>query len=245
MVKVSMVGVLRYIPRSWQILSSICRVWPCMIMIYHIFISAIFYVLYILWNPTFAIASNKYLISSSRALRITICVVAELLCDFELGLRETTLLPCLCRGIPCWLEQNSGNQVFWKVWSDSTPSSNTGPRTDHTYLNSTGLYIYLEATDVPPGAAAILRTRQFSLNEGGCLTFWYHMYGLHIGTLTVTTQSPSGGTSELWKMEFNQGGNNGEYNIWTLSRDPLYVVSCVFCMICNSHILYGHLIPGS
>jgi len=40
-----------------------------------------------------------------------------------------------------------------------------------------------------------------------CLTFWYHMYGADMGSLTVSTETTSGGTKTLWSKATNQGTN--------------------------------------
>ena len=61
-----------------------------------------------------------------------------------------------------------------------------------------GHYMYIEASDHVNGDYADLDTPTIQSSSAYCLTFWYHMYGQHIGSLTVLAVSSSGNTQEVW-----------------------------------------------
>lgn len=53
-------------------------------------------------------------------------------------------------------------------------------------LHSLGWYVYLEASKQMPNSVAELKSPVLLIpNGGGCLRFWYHMFGMHIGSLSV------------------------------------------------------------
>jgi hypothetical protein len=62
-----------------------------------------------------------------------------------------------------------------------TPSQGTGPDYDHT--TNSGFFLYAEATD-NENQKAVLLSKPFSRGPH-CLTFWYCMYGQHMGELQV------------------------------------------------------------
>jgi len=112
-------------------------------------------------------------------------------CTFETGLCNMTLEP-----------DPSG--FTWTRFQGSTPSDPTGPDYDHTTLTAEGWYMYTEATDFQPGDIAKLVLPPITPTpppQGPvCLTFWYNMFGQHIGTLNVTQDN----TDVLWSLSFNQ-----------------------------------------
>lgn len=86
-----------------------------------------------------------------------------------------------------WATNNSGN-FPWYVNSGTTPSSNTGPAVDHTFGNSTGKYVYTEASSPSTsGSIAILESPCYNLINASTVrvSFWYHMYGVGITSLTM------------------------------------------------------------
>lgn len=73
----------------------------------------------------------------------------------------------------------------------STASFGTGPRYDHTLGNSSGSYVYAEASfPAQPNDTAQLISGEMPAipAPGKCLSFWYHMYGPHVGSLRVLTK---------------------------------------------------------
>lgn len=68
------------------------------------------------------------------------------------------------------------------------------------FVVSTGSYAFMEASAPrKPGDVAQLINSRIKLSSPGCLTFWYHMYGLSIGTLAVYDSS-SGTPKLLWSQ---------------------------------------------
>jgi len=109
--------------------------------------------------------------------------------------------------------ESSPSGFTWDKASGSTPSESTGPDFDHTTLTSEGHYMYTEATEFVPGDIAKLRlplTPSLTSEPKGaiCLTFWYHMYGEHIGTLNVTQND-----TILSSLSFNQSYDWLQQNI--------------------------------
>ena len=75
--------------------------------------------------------------------------------------------------------------------------------------------MYTEASGFYPGEIAILHlpsplplTPAPPQGAPICLTFWRHMYGIHIGTMNVTQTLPGQDTQVLWSLSGNQ---NCEY----------------------------------
>lgn len=106
-----------------------------------------------------------------------------------------------------WRNENNGtmDDIDWRTDNNGTPSSGTGPDFDHTQGNSTGNYIFTEASGGCSNQEAILLSPCIDVDLGGnsFLSFWYHMNGDDIGSLHVDV--------------FN--GVQYDYDVWTLSGD--------------------------
>ncbi|XP_071965542.1 MAM and LDL-receptor class A domain-containing protein 1-like [Antedon mediterranea] len=108
------------------------------------------------------------------------------------------------------LDQVTNDDFNWRRISGSTGSTNTGPSTDHTTGTSAGFYIYVE-TSAPrrPKEVAKISTPRIRTGSAACLTFWYHMYGVHVDTLNVVVNSTQGDISnKIWSKTGNRG------NVW-------------------------------
>ncbi|XP_071500925.1 MAM and LDL-receptor class A domain-containing protein 1-like [Diadema antillarum] len=97
-------------------------------------------------------------------------------CDFETG-------------YGMWIQADD-DDFNWVLGSGASDSAGTGPGADHTLGNQAGYYTYIEASNVQPGNVAKLTS---SLLDNGaetayCMEFWYQMYGIHLGELTVYRQ---------------------------------------------------------
>ncbi|XP_030849653.1 MAM and LDL-receptor class A domain-containing protein 2 [Strongylocentrotus purpuratus] len=106
-------------------------------------------------------------------------------CDFETGL--------------CSWTQDPGNDFDWTRVSGTTGSAGTGPAGDHTTGDSTGYYIYIETSDGNPGDTARLNSNALrsSDDSGYCMAFWFQMYGIHLGSLSIYTSS-GGAEALVW-----------------------------------------------
>lgn len=81
---------------------------------------------------------------------------------------------------------NLFDDIDWRVNQGVTPSSSTGPDADHTFGNSTGKYIYLEASGCY-SKEAILVSPCIDLTSSNTskISFWYHMLGSDMGELHI------------------------------------------------------------
>lgn len=71
----------------------------------------------------------------------------------------------------------------------------------------TGNYMYIETSGPgQAGEAAVLESGLYKSSTPSCtLSFWYHMYGSSIGTLSVVVKRTDGSYSTLWQLRDNQG----------------------------------------
>jgi PKD repeat protein len=86
-----------------------------------------------------------------------------------------------------WRNDNNDN-TDWRTNSGSTPSTGTGPTSDHTGNN--GKYLYLEATSCF-NSPALLYSPCVDLSgiTSGQLSFWYHMNGTDVGEIHLDIMS--------------------------------------------------------
>ena len=102
-------------------------------------------------------------------------------------------------------EQGTGNLVQgqngvdddfdWSLYAGKTPSSFTGPQWDHTYGNSSGHYLYMEASKQKFNSKAWILTNPFYRTNGrNCvMRMYYFMYGVYINQLSVYSRMYSSG----------------------------------------------------
>ncbi|KAJ8029935.1 MAM and LDL-receptor class A domain-containing protein 2 [Holothuria leucospilota] len=124
------------------------------------------------------------------------CPVVSMVCDFE----DPEL---------CGFGYDGTEDVRFVRRAGETPSSNTGPSSDHTYGNSTGYYIYMETSGIREDMLARIRSPVMAstTGEGNCLILWFHMYGTAVDTLSVYMRSPDDLTTgdPLWSTSGAQG----------------------------------------
>jgi len=90
----------------------------------------------------------------------------------------------------------------WTRTSGGTPSSYTGPSGDHT--TGSGSYLYTEASS-HYNKLHRLESPLFSLQQDATLSFFYHMHGSDMGTLSVEAHVDGSGWSTLWSRSGNKG----------------------------------------
>uniref|UniRef100_A0A673MWH0 MAM domain-containing glycosylphosphatidylinositol anchor protein 2-like n=1 Tax=Sinocyclocheilus rhinocerous TaxID=307959 RepID=A0A673MWH0_9TELE len=122
----------------------------------------------------------------------------------------------------CMFTQDKTEEFDWTRHSAATRDTkytpNTGPSSDRTGSKQ-GFYMYIE-TSRPrlEGDKARLLTPSFNVapknpygnvatNPTYCFSFFYHMYGKHIGTLNVylRQKSQTGQDTSVWTLSGNQG----------------------------------------
>ncbi|XP_072038887.1 MAM and LDL-receptor class A domain-containing protein 2-like [Amphiura filiformis] len=107
--------------------------------------------------------------------------------------------------------QDQTDDMDWRMHSGRTYSYYTGPNKDHTFGNTSGHFIYLEASyPARPGHVARLLSPLLlatSADYPRCLTFWYHMFGDDVEALNIYiingTQSDQ--RNVLWSRAGNRG----------------------------------------
>lgn len=171
------------------------------------------------------------------------------LCSFENGF--------------CGLKQDNSMENRWDLNFGHTPSTNTGPRYDHTTYSQkgiffsrnnsfglqrklllpnssinfwscwTGAYIYTEASRRSQGDRARLMSEWIEPSTVICLQFWYHMFGKHIGQLNVF-QATNSSEMLVWSLSGNQG-DKWMFTQATLQAEDRFKV-CLLKSV-SSHIL--------
>ncbi|XP_072182118.1 MAM and LDL-receptor class A domain-containing protein 1-like [Diadema setosum] len=143
-------------------------------------------------------------------------VSGDLNCDF--GETEGTICG--------WIQANGTDMFDWTPRKGSTGSSYTGPSHDHT--TGSGYYIYIEASSprVKGDFARLLSgALRPTAGEPYCFSFYYHMYGTSIGSLTIFMRDADGSNEEvIWIKQGNQANEwlLGQRNI--ITTDPFELV---------------------
>lgn len=115
---------------------------------------------------------------------------------------------------PKWLNTvGNGDNTDWNVQSGSTPSgaNTTGPASDHT--SGTGRYLYIEASSCL-NKEAKFETPCFDLSSltAPNLIFWYHMFGINMGTTTIQIDAGNGWV-DIWSKTGSQGNQWNPANV--------------------------------
>lgn len=80
----------------------------------------------------------------------------------------------------CYYDTLSNNEFKWNIGKD-TLTSFTGP---HRVLD--GNFAYVESSRGNENDEALMLSPIFNMNGTTCITFFYHMYGINIGSLKVS-----------------------------------------------------------
>ncbi|XP_069067879.1 MAM and LDL-receptor class A domain-containing protein 1 isoform X2 [Pleurodeles waltl] len=114
-------------------------------------------------------------------------------CDFEFDL--------------CSWTQNKNDDFDWSLRAGSTPTTGTGPATDHTLREPSGHYIFIESSFPQlPKQKAIISSPVISQRSTNCkIIFYYHMSGQSIGSLTVYKVTVTNHKSKHFRLVGEQG----------------------------------------
>uniref|UniRef100_A0A671YTJ2 Neuropilin n=1 Tax=Sparus aurata TaxID=8175 RepID=A0A671YTJ2_SPAAU len=117
-----------------------------------------------------------------------------------------------------WTSDDTGSR--WQIQSSGTPTLNTGPNMDHT--GGSGNFIYTLATGPQESEVARLVSPVVSSPDSDlCVSFWYHMFGSHIGTLHIKQRKQTvDGPADilLWTVSGHQGNRWREGRVLSVSR---------------------------
>lgn len=106
-----------------------------------------------------------------------------------------------------WINTD-GDDIDWSVDNSNTPSSSTGPSSDHT--SGSGRYLYTEASSCF-NRTGIIYTPCFNFSSAAApsASFWYHLYGSNMGSLSVQVSTDGGDTwsGNVWTLSGNQGNS--------------------------------------
>ncbi|XP_067219544.1 MAM and LDL-receptor class A domain-containing protein 1 isoform X1 [Chanodichthys erythropterus] len=120
-------------------------------------------------------------------------------CDFE-------------KDICSWTQMVT--DVFdWTRHTGSTPTSMTGPSSDHT--TGSGFYMYMEGDSATYGDTARLLSAQCADPQPQCLQFWYHMHGSSWAMGLSVYILEGNVAKEVWKMRDDHG------DMWHLAQVDL------------------------
>ncbi|XP_036360425.1 MAM and LDL-receptor class A domain-containing protein 1-like isoform X2 [Octopus sinensis] len=117
----------------------------------------------------------------------------------------------------CTWTNMAHNRYNWLVGSGSTATSNTGPVNDHTFQNSKGFYLFIDATYLKQEDKSRYISQMFPAlhTERRCFTFWYSMNGNGIGILKILTKFETGSNVTIWELSRDQG------NKWLYGQAPI------------------------
>uniref|UniRef100_A0A3P8VW26 Neuropilin n=1 Tax=Cynoglossus semilaevis TaxID=244447 RepID=A0A3P8VW26_CYNSE len=132
-----------------------------------------------------------------------------------------------------WTSEDTGSR--WQIQSSGTPTLNTGPNMDHTGDCGSGNFIYTLATGSQESEVARLISPVVSSPDSDlCVSFWYHMFGSHIGTLHIKQRKQTvDGPADilLWTVSGHQGNRWREGRVvYSFSGElirPFYITIAV------------------
>ncbi|CAH1267473.1 UMOD [Branchiostoma lanceolatum] len=118
---------------------------------------------------------------------------AVLSCDFEKSL--------------CGFKQDRTDDFDWLPRRGKTQTAGTGPAADRTKGDITGRYFFIESSAPrrPGQVARLLSPTRPADTAQHCLAFYYHMFGIDTGELTVYVEQDKALGSPVWAMAGNQG----------------------------------------
>ncbi len=101
-----------------------------------------------------------------------------------------------CGGTVCslnngWINVSNGqyDDIDWRTDNFGTPSNNTGPSSDHNPGNTSGKYLYLEASNGCDSSVATLLSPcivlDSTITQNAVAEYWYHMFGSAMGILST------------------------------------------------------------
>ena len=79
-----------------------------------------------------------------------------------------------------------------------------------TFLPFSGFYIYLESSYPRSKGESVRFESPYVISSYKCVTFWYHMWGEHVGRLNVFAVRKTGSEELKWRLSGDQGDSWNE-----------------------------------
>lgn len=126
---------------------------------------------------------------------------------------ESTCELVVCDLIDGWHNEENTlvDDIDWRVNNGDTPSDQTGPSFDHNPGTAAGNYLYLEASGNCTFQTALVVSPCIDLvmAQSAELTFWFHMFGSEMGTLSVDVFD-----GQQWNLDAMPILSGNEGNVW-------------------------------
>ncbi|XP_048414760.2 apical endosomal glycoprotein isoform X2 [Stegostoma tigrinum] len=142
---------------------------------------------------------------------------------FLAGIISLIVLPQSLLAISCNFEvdfcewkQNATDILQW-IRDNGSELLKYAPMYDHT-LNGKGYYLFIHnlSASLPNHTARLSTILQTATSANQCFSFWYHMYGPSIGTLSLKVQQEGRPEELLW----TRTGTNGNQWRWAFHTIP-------------------------
>ncbi|XP_066573752.1 neuropilin-1a isoform X2 [Amia ocellicauda] len=124
-----------------------------------------------------------------------------------------------------WTSEKDTN-ARWKIQSAGTPTLNTEPNQDHTGEGGNFIYL-LDDSASENEVTRLLSPVVTSQDSDLCMSFWYHMFGSHIGILRIRQRKETAeGQADvlLWTVSGHQGNRWREGRVIIPHSDKAYRV---------------------
>lgn len=169
--------------------------------------------------PAVPLTSKMYTCTGGSS--ISALKVCDFVKDCPQGDDEKNCGNCTFDATQCgWIDSSVGS-FRWTRHNNGTETANTGPQSDHTTGTAKGYYMYVDANFGRRYAFATLHTPTLRKSAATCqMSFWYHMYGRSIGSVTVS-KVIQGQSTVLQYLSGNKGNawQQATINIGRESRD--------------------------
>jgi len=116
-----------------------------------------------------------------------------------------------CTVLNGWVQEvnGTGDDIDFRTNQGSTPTGGTGPDVDHTLGNTTGKYMYLEASQCFLKNAVLTSPCISVSGLSPQCSFWYHMSGVDMGSLHVDLYS-----NGQWMSDITPPLSGNQPNAW-------------------------------
>ena len=78
------------------------------------------------------------------------------------------------------------------------------------FITCPGFYIHLESSNPRSKGESVRFESPYVISSYKCVTFWYHMWGKHVGRLNVFVAKKFGSEKLKWRLSGDQGDSWNE-----------------------------------